>query len=186
MTDKTVDELQAYGLKIIQPRNGYRFSVDPLLLCDFAGIREAEEVVDLGTGCGVIPLILARKAREATMTGIEIQKEMAVLAGRNVRLNALADRIAIVNADVADIKKHFTASSFDLVVANPPYRKRGTGRISPKPGRDDARHESTDVSASSTTLRALPSYWPRRQPSSSRRFRSAWCTETGTQKRACS
>jgi tRNA1Val (adenine37-N6)-methyltransferase len=143
MTDKTVDELQAYGLKIIQPRNGYRFSVDPLLLCDFAGIREAEEVVDLGTGCGVIPLILARKAREATMTGIEIQKEMAVLAGRNVRLNALADRIAIVNADVADIKKHFTASSFDLVVANPPYRKRGTGRISPKPGRDDARHEST-------------------------------------------
>jgi tRNA1Val (adenine37-N6)-methyltransferase len=141
--EETIDELQAYGLKIAQPRHGYRFSLDPLLLSDFAGIREAEEAVDLGTGCGVIPLILARKAGEAGMTGIEMQEEMAVLAERNVRLNALSDRISIVHADVADIKNHFPASSFDLVVSNPPYRKRGTGRISPKPGRDDARHEST-------------------------------------------
>jgi tRNA1Val (adenine37-N6)-methyltransferase len=141
--EETIDELQAYGLKIAQPRHGYRFSLDPLLLCDFGGIRESEQAVDLGTGCGVIPLILARKAGEAGMTGIEMQEEMADLAERNVRLNALSDRISIVHADVADIKKHFAAASFDLVVSNPPYRKRGTGRISPKPGRDDARHEST-------------------------------------------
>jgi tRNA1Val (adenine37-N6)-methyltransferase len=143
MTNETIDELQAYGLKIIQPRQGYRFSLDPLLLCDFAGIGKAEEAVDLGAGCGVIPLIFARNSCEATMTGIELQKEMAVLADRNVQLNGLADRISIVSADVANIKKHFPSSSFDLVVSNPPYRKRGTGRISPKPGRDDARHEST-------------------------------------------
>jgi tRNA1Val (adenine37-N6)-methyltransferase len=141
--EETIDELQAYGLKIAQPRHGYRFSLDPLLLCDFAGIRESEQAVDLGTGCGVMPLILARNAGEARLTGIEMQEEMAVLAERNVRLNALSDRISIVHADVADIKKHFPVSSLDLVVSNPPYRKRGTGRISPKPGRDDARHEST-------------------------------------------
>jgi tRNA1Val (adenine37-N6)-methyltransferase len=143
MTNETIDELQAYGLKIIQPGHGYRFSLDPLLLCDFAGIGEAEEAVDLGTGCGVIPLIFARKAGNATMSGIEMQEEMAVLASRNVQLNGLSDRISIVSADVADIKKHFPPSSFDLVVSNPPYRKRGTGRISPKQGRDAARHEST-------------------------------------------
>jgi tRNA1Val (adenine37-N6)-methyltransferase len=141
--EETTDELQAYGLKIIQPRHGYRFSLDPLLLCDFAGIREAEEAADLGTGCGVMPLIFARKATETRITGIEMQEEMAVLAERNVQLNCLSDRISIVRVDVVDIKKHFPASSFDLVVSNPPYRKRCTGRISPKPGRDDARHEST-------------------------------------------
>ena len=143
MTNETTDELQAYGLKIIQPRHGYRFSVDPLLLCDFAGISESAEAVDLGTGCGVIPLVFAKIACEAKITGIEMQEEMAVLAERNVQLNCLSDRISIVRADVVDIKKHFPASSFDLVVSNPPYRKRCTGRISPKPGRDNARHEST-------------------------------------------
>ena len=140
---ETVDELQAYGLKIIQPRHGYRFSLDPLLLCDFAGIQDGETAVDLGAGCGVIPLILARKAAGGWIAGIEAQLEMAELAARNVSLNGLSDRITIVHGDVAAIKEHFPASSFDLVVSNPPYRKRGTGRISPKPGRDDARHEST-------------------------------------------
>lgn len=140
---ETVDELQAYGLKIIQPRHGYRFSLDPLLLCDFAGIQDGETAVDLGAGCGVIPLILARKAAGGWIAGIEAQLEMAELAARNVSLNGLSDRVTIVHGDVAAIKEHFPSSSFDLVISNPPYRKRGTGRISPKPGRDDARHEST-------------------------------------------
>ncbi len=143
MTNETIDELQAYGLKIIQPRHGYRFSLDPLLLCDFAGIREGETAIDLGAGCGVIPLILARKTEGSRISGIEAQPEMADLARRNVSLNGLSDRITIVHGDVAAIREHFPASSFDLVISNPPYRKRGTGRISPKPGRDDARHEST-------------------------------------------
>jgi tRNA1Val (adenine37-N6)-methyltransferase len=77
------------------------------------------------------------------VVGIESQAEMADLAERNVTLNGLAERVAIRNADILDVKKLFPASSFDLVVANPPYRKRSTGRISPKPGRDLARHEST-------------------------------------------
>ncbi len=142
-SEETVDELQAYGLTIIQPRHGYRFSLDPLLLCDFAGIREGETAIDLGAGCGVIPLILAKMAENAVIAGIESQEEMAGLARRNVSLNGLSDRINIVHGDVASLKGQFSASSFDLVLSNPPYRKRGTGRISPKPGRDNARHEST-------------------------------------------
>jgi tRNA1Val (adenine37-N6)-methyltransferase len=142
-SEETIDELQAYGLKIIQPRHGYRFSLDPLLLCDFAGIREGESAIDLGAGCGVISLILARKADNTVISGIESQVEMAELARRNVSLNGLSDRISIVQGDVASLKEHFSPSSFDLVLSNPPYRKRGTGRISPKPGRDNARHEST-------------------------------------------
>jgi tRNA1Val (adenine37-N6)-methyltransferase len=143
MIEETIDELQAYGLTIIQPRHGYRFSLDPILLCDFAGIKERETAIDLGAGCGIIPLILAKKADNTNISAVESQDEMAELARRNVSLNGLSDRISIVQGDVASLKGHFSASSFDLVLSNPPYRKRGTGRISPKPGRDSARHEST-------------------------------------------
>ncbi len=141
--EETLDELQACGLKIIQPRHGYRFSLDPLLLCDFAGIRNGEKAVDLGTGCGVIPLVLAGRSDYTQITGIELQEGMAELAERNVSINGFSDRITIIHGDVKAIREHYPAASFDLVVSNPPYRKRGTGRISPKPGRDDARHEST-------------------------------------------
>jgi len=141
--EETIDELRKHGLRIIQPRHGYRFSLDPLLLCDFAAIRGGEEGIDLGAGCGVIPLILARSATGTRLTGVECQEAMAELAGRNVELNGLSDRVVIRHADVLQVKDLFQPSSFDLVVANPPYRKRGSGRISPKQGRDTARHEST-------------------------------------------
>jgi len=141
--EESMDELRAYGLRMIQPRHGYRFSLDPLLLCRFAAIGSGEEGIDLGTGCGVIPLILARSAPGTRLTGVESQRELAQLAQRNVSLNGLDGRVSIRHVDVLDVRGLFTASSFDLVVANPPYRKKGTGRISPKPGRDTARHEST-------------------------------------------
>lgn len=140
---ETVDELRRYGLRIIQPRDGYRFSLDPLLLCDFAAIRDGDEAVDLGAGCGIMPLILARVAPGSSLVGVESQAAMAELAERNVALNGMNERVQIRHADILEVKKLFPASSFDLVVANPPYRKKGTGRISPKPGRDLARHEST-------------------------------------------
>lgn len=143
MSDETIDELRKYGLKVIQPRLGYRFSLDPLLLCDFAAIREAEKGIDLGTGCGVIPLILSRMAPGTRLVGVESQGAMAELAMKNASLNCLSGQVGILHADVLDVKSHFAPSSFDLVVANPPYRKRGTGRVSPRPGRDNARHEST-------------------------------------------
>lgn len=141
--NETVDELQNHGLRIIQPRHGYRFSLDPLLLCDFAEVPAGGRVADLGTGCGVIPLILARKDEATRILGVEFQHEMAELATRNVLLNGLAGRIEIIEADILSLRELFPVSSFDLVVANPPYRKPGSGKISPRAGRDLARHEST-------------------------------------------
>jgi tRNA1Val (adenine37-N6)-methyltransferase len=141
--EETIDELRRHGLRIMQPRHGYRFSLDPLLLCDFAAIREGEEGIDLGAGCGVIPLILARSAAGTRLAGVESLEAMAELAARNADLNGLSDRVVIRHADVLQVKGLFQPSSFDLVVANPPYRKRGSGRVSPKQGRDTARHEST-------------------------------------------
>ncbi len=140
---ETVDELRRHGLRVIQRRDGYRFSLDPLLLCDFAGVRAGDRVADLGTGCGVIPMVLARKADGVKVVGVEAQEEMADLARRNLLLNGLEERITILHEDVVNLKKRCLVSSFDLVVSNPPYRRRGTGRVSPKSGRDAARHEST-------------------------------------------
>lgn len=141
--EETLDELRNYNLKIIQARAGYRFSLDPLLLCDFAGVREGERVIDLGTGSGVIPLVLARKSPGSAFIGVEFQQEFADLALRNVALNGLQERIGILRADVLHMKSHFPVSSFDLVTANPPYRAPGAGKISPTRGRDAARHETT-------------------------------------------
>ncbi len=141
--EETIDELKSFDLRVIQPHRGYRFSLDPLLLCDFAAMKDGEQAIDLGTGCGVIPLVLSRSAPAGRLVGLEFQESMARLAERNVALNGLAERIAVRHGDVLDVRKILPVSSFDLVLANPPYRPRGTGRISSRPGRDLARHEST-------------------------------------------
>ena len=140
---ETVDELRRFGLKVAQPGDGYRFSLDPLLLCDFSGVRAGERVIDLGTGCGVIPLILARQNGAGEIVAVELQKEMAELAQSNAGMNGLAERINVIEADLLTLRSRFSVSSFDLVVSNPPYRRPGTGKISPRAGRDLARHEST-------------------------------------------
>jgi tRNA1(Val) A37 N6-methylase TrmN6 len=142
-SEETIDELSAHGLQISQPRHGYRFSVDPLLLCDFAGVRDGERVIDLGTGCGIMPLVLARSRADVHIVGVEYQEMMAELARRNVKANGLDGRIAVLGEDVVALKPHFPVSSFDLVISNPPYRRPGTGKVSPGTGRDRARHEST-------------------------------------------
>nr|WP_246525590.1 methyltransferase [Geomobilimonas luticola] len=135
--------MRDYDLRLVQPRHGYRFSLDPLLLCEFAGVKDGERGVDLGTGCGVIPLVMARRAAHVEFVGVEHQQVMAGIAERNVLLNGLCEQVTILEEDVGRVRAHFPVSSFDLVTANPPYRRRGTGRISPRAGRDLARHEST-------------------------------------------
>jgi len=140
---ETLDQLTGYRLRIIQPRHGYRFSVDPLLLADFAQVREGERVADLGTGCGIIPLLLARREPSAVITGVEFQDVMAGIAQRNVLANGLEGRVDIITDDVTSLKTRFPVSTFDLVVSNPPYRRPGTGKVSPRHGRDGARHETT-------------------------------------------
>lgn len=140
--NETVDELKDYSLRIIQPENGYRFSLDPLLLCDFVQ-SAATTILDLGTGCGIIPLVLARKFPASRIVGVELQAEMAELSRRNVELNQLTERISILGTDILELARHYPANSFELVIANPPYRPSGSGKLSPKKGRDIARHEST-------------------------------------------
>jgi tRNA1Val (adenine37-N6)-methyltransferase len=135
--------LDAFGLTIHQPAKGYRFSVDPLLLCAFAGGAEALAVADLGTGCGVIPLVMARRLQQARIVGVEFQPDMAETARRNVLDNGLEERVSILETDILLVRGELPRAAFDLVLANPPYRRRGSGRQSPTAGRDLARHESS-------------------------------------------
>lgn len=137
------DTLRGYGLSIKQPAQGYRFSLDALLLADFVRMPFLAAVADLGTGCAVVPLVLARKCPDARFVAFENNPDMSVLANENVRANSLEDRIEIVADDILNLRPRFPVSSFDLVVANPPFRSPHCGKTSPRAGRDAARHETT-------------------------------------------
>lgn len=139
----SLDTLRKHGMNILQPVQGYRFSLDALLLAEFARIGQDASVIDLGTGCGVIPLVLAAQHQTARFVGVESNPDMAALAVENVCSNSMNARIEIVSDDVLTIRSCFPVSSFDLVVSNPPFRSPGTGKVSPHKGRDAARHETT-------------------------------------------
>jgi len=139
----TLDHLRRYDLTIAQPRHGYRFSLDPLLLADFVSCAGDARIADLGTGSGIIPLILCRRFGSATAIGLDSNGAMAGLAGENARRNGLGERMEFFHHDILDIRRLFPVSSFDVVTANPPFRTPRSGRISPRTGRDTARHEST-------------------------------------------
>lgn len=139
--DETLDKLRPAGLRIIQPKAGYRFSLDPVLLCAFARVGDGEEVADLGTGSGVIPLLLAAQTGAARIVGVELQPATADRARRSVALNGLEARIKIVEADVRALRGVLSPQSFAAVLANPPYRPPGSGRQAPAGERAAARHE---------------------------------------------
>jgi tRNA1Val (adenine37-N6)-methyltransferase len=139
----SLDALRAHDLCIRQPRQGYRFSLDALLLADFARLPDQSHVADLGTGCGVIPLLLARKHLDACFVGMENNPDMASLATENVRANILEARITIIAADILTLRSRYPVSSFDVVISNPPFRSSASGKVSPHAGRDAARHETT-------------------------------------------
>jgi tRNA1Val (adenine37-N6)-methyltransferase len=141
LDNETLDALFGGALKLYQKKRGYRFSLDSLLLADFATIRLGDRVIDLGTGNGVMPLILAYRYPSILITGIEIQREMADRAERNVRLNGYEDRISIARMDISSATAHFVAESFDSVICNPPYRSASSGRLSPSWEKQIARHE---------------------------------------------
>lgn len=141
-SDETLDLLAGHDLRLIQPKRGYRFSLDPVILCDFA-LPAGGRIVDLGCGSGIMALLMARLAPGSLVTGVELQASMADLARRNVELNGLSARVDIVESDILHLGTLLPADGFDLVLANPPYRRAGTGRVSPRVGRDLARHESS-------------------------------------------
>lgn len=143
MQTATKDKLKRFELTVSQPVNGYRFSLDALLLADFTRLAANDRLADLGTGCGVVPLVLSRMHSAITVVGIEADEEMARLARLNTEENGLDARFSVVATDLLNLREHFPVSSFDAVVSNPPYRSSVSGRISPHRGRDTARHEST-------------------------------------------
>ena len=138
---ETIDTLYNEALKLIQSEAGYRFSLDPVLLADFVILSGDETVLDLGTGCGVLPLLLARRSPGVQVVGWERQPQMAERARRGVDLSGMAGRITIVEADLRYHRTLVPAGSFDLVVSNPPYRAVGSGRIALEDERAAARHE---------------------------------------------
>lgn len=140
----TRDELKLFDLQILQPRHGYRYSLDPLLLARFCGQPPAAgSIIDLGAGCGIISLVLARLYPRTTVVALEKNHEMVNLIRQNVELNSLTDWITVQGNDLVEYRTLHPDSSFDLVVSNPPYRTPHSGRISPHAGRDAARHETT-------------------------------------------
>ena len=138
---ETLDALFDGAVKLFQSRAGYRFSLDALLLAHFATLKRRDKVVDLGTGSGVIALILARLHPEISILGVEYQSALAARAARNVKLNRLERRIALWRGDVRAAASIGPAESFDAAVCNPPYRRRSAGRISANDEKQIARHE---------------------------------------------
>ena len=122
--NERLDDLLINNLKIIQNQKEFCFSLDAILLSHFATVSKGDRVVDLGTGTGVIALIIAtREAKQ--VVGVELNQTMAEMATRSVNLNYLADKVKILSADMRNISKELKAGEWDLVVANPPYRPVG-------------------------------------------------------------
>lgn len=141
MENERLDDLQRNGLKIIQKTDGFCFGMDAVLLSGFASVKPGERVLDMGTGTGIIPLLLSAKTSGEHFTGLEIQDEIAEMAARSVRLNHLEDRIHIVKGDIKEASRIFGAASFDVVTTNPPYMNDAHGLKNPTEVKAISRHE---------------------------------------------
>ena len=136
-----LDDLQRNGYKIIQNPEKFCFGMDAVLLSGFAKVKSGENMIDLGTGTGIIPILLEAKSKGEHFTGLEIQPESADMASRSVAYNGLQDKISIVTGDLKDAAKLFGASSFDVVTSNPPYMTKDHGLINSGDAKTIARHE---------------------------------------------
>ncbi len=136
-----IDELQRNGYLIIQNPKRFCFGMDAVLLSGFANVKSKERVLDLGTGTGIIPLLLEAKTKGEHFTGLEIQPESADMARRSVELNHLELKIDIVTGDIKDASKYFGASSFDVITTNPPYMIGNHGLQNLQDAKTIARHE---------------------------------------------
>lgn len=136
-----LDDLQRNGYQIIQHSGKFCFGMDAVLLSGFVKIKPGETVVDLGTGTGIIPILLEGKTKASHLTGIEIQEESADMARRSVSLNQLEDKITIMTGDIKDASQRLGVSSFDVVTSNPPYKAAQHGIVSGADAMAIARHE---------------------------------------------
>lgn len=139
--NERIDDLQLSGLKMIQNSKAFCFGMDAVLLSGFTKAKPGDSVLDLGTGTGIIPILLSAKTQAGKLIGLEIQPESAEMAGRSVALNALSERVQIVTGDIKEARMLFGASVFDVVTCNPPYMIADHGIPNPADEKTIARHE---------------------------------------------
>lgn len=137
-----IDDLQTGGFRLIQRCDAFCFGTDAVLLADFAAPRRRDAAADLGTGTGIIALLMAAHQPEIQVDGIEIQADMAEMAQRSVCLNDVQERVRIFHADMRDSWRLLGQGSKSLVTCNPPYGRENSGPMSSNPSKRVARHES--------------------------------------------
>jgi tRNA1Val (adenine37-N6)-methyltransferase len=137
--ETTLDGIR--DIKVYQNKDGYRFSVDALLLSSFVDVRHARKIIDLGSGSGIIGLLLARKYGGAEVSLLELQESLCRLGEKNIALNGLEGRVSVTRADIKNIPGLLPPISFDVAVSNPPFRKQKSGRLSVGEEKAVARHE---------------------------------------------
>jgi tRNA1Val (adenine37-N6)-methyltransferase len=139
--NERIDNLEYENLRIIQNTQGFRFGIDSILLSNFASdIKKESRIIDLGTGTGVIGILLSAKTQAKEVVGVEIQKEVYEMAKRSVKLNNLEDKIKLINANIKELEN---IGTFDAVVTNPPYKKSNTGLQNENEKKSISRHEIT-------------------------------------------
>lgn len=139
--NERIDDLQYKGLRLIQKKDEFCFGVDAVLLANFADVKKNDAVLDLGTGTGIIPILLAGKTEARSIVGLEIQTAMQEMACRSVKLNNLEQKITIVEGDIKNASRQLGLSKFNVVVSNPPYMNSGGGHVNPSNSKAIARHE---------------------------------------------
>ncbi len=139
--NERVDDLQINGYKIIQHPDKFCFGMDAVLLSSFAKVKEGEKAIDLGTGTGILPILLEAKTDGEHFTGLEIQSESADMANRSVLYNNLQDKIDIIEGDIKEASNIFGKASFNVVTSNPPYMTNHHGLKNPNDAKAIARHE---------------------------------------------
>lgn len=139
--NERIDDLQRNGYQIIQKTDGFCFGMDAVLLSGFACVKKGERAIDLGTGTGIIPILLEAKNEGKEYIGLEIQEDMADMAFRSVALNHLEEKISVVKGDIKEAGKLFGKSTFDVVTSNPPYMNDRHGLKNPELPKAIARHE---------------------------------------------
>ncbi len=142
--DERIDDLGIKNLKIIQNKKWFCFGIDSVLLANFAkNIKKDSYVLDLGTGSGIMPTLLCGKAELKKVVGIEIQKDVCDMAKRSIELNKINEKFEIICDSILNLNKYFEKQTFDVVITNPPYKKKNTGIINPDEPKMIARHEIT-------------------------------------------
>ncbi len=151
-----IDDLQLMGLRVIQSKDAFRFGMDSVLLADFARVRRGSRVCDLGTGTGILPLLLYGRAGELSCDAVEIQQDAADRAARSMRLNGLGEKIRVFPRDLREIRDFLPYGAYDLVICNPPYSPESASIPSPKPSLRIARQDKDctlpDVAAAASWL----------------------------------